>query len=277
MASIKTVAAGGLLAALVSGSALAADLLPPPPPLPAAPVAVEFGGWYLRGDIGVSSQNVDRLENPALDQAFPAAVEVIDKSFDSAPTIGAGVGYQVNSFLRFDATLEYRARASFSALDRYAPVGTTAWIAPNEYTARKSEVVGLVNAYVDLGTWYGITPFVGAGIGVSHVMIDGFKDTNVATGGLAYSESADKTNFAWALYAGLGYQVSPGLALELAYRYIHLGDGQTGNTVTYTGGDAVPDAWHLKGIDSHDFKIGMRWLLNAPVAVPVHRPLITKF
>jgi hypothetical protein len=34
-------------------------------------------------------------------------------------------------------------------------VGTTNWVAPNEYSAIKSEVVGLVNAYVDLGTWYG--------------------------------------------------------------------------------------------------------------------------
>jgi hypothetical protein len=39
----------------------------------------------------------------------------------------------------------------------------------------------------------------------------------------------------------------------------------------------VPDAWHLKGIDSHDFKIGMRWLLNAPAPVPVSQPLFSKF
>ena len=36
----------------------------------------------------------------------------------------------------------------------------------DDYTAKKPEWLALVNVYVDLGTWHGITPFVGAGIGV---------------------------------------------------------------------------------------------------------------
>ena len=33
-----------------------------PPPY-APPVVEDFGGWYLRGDIGFSNQRVDRLNN----------------------------------------------------------------------------------------------------------------------------------------------------------------------------------------------------------------------
>ena len=34
------------------------------------------------------------------------------------------------------------------------------------YHATKNEWVVLANAYVDLGTWWCITPFIGAGVGV---------------------------------------------------------------------------------------------------------------
>ena len=37
----------------------------PPPQVSYAPAAVveDFGGWYLRGDIGFSNQRVERLTN----------------------------------------------------------------------------------------------------------------------------------------------------------------------------------------------------------------------
>ena len=45
--------AGGAFFALAR-SAGAADLLPPPPALePPPPAAMEFNGWYLRGDVGI--------------------------------------------------------------------------------------------------------------------------------------------------------------------------------------------------------------------------------
>ena len=56
--------AGGAFFALAR-SAGAADLLPPPPALePPPPAAVEFNGWYLRGDVGLGvSANAPSLYN----------------------------------------------------------------------------------------------------------------------------------------------------------------------------------------------------------------------
>jgi hypothetical protein len=51
MGSMKSLALAGVFAAVSSASALAADLLPPPPPMHYPPPPVEFGGWYLRGDV----------------------------------------------------------------------------------------------------------------------------------------------------------------------------------------------------------------------------------
>jgi opacity protein-like surface antigen len=42
---------------------------------------------------------------------------------------------------------------------------------------------------------------------------------------LATGATASKWNLAWAVHAGLAYKVNPSLTLELAYRYVDLGDG----------------------------------------------------
>ena len=39
-----------------------------------------------------------------------------------------------------------------------------------------------------------------------------------------YGQSNTETNFAWAVYGGLSYDVTPGLSIDLTYRYTDLGD-----------------------------------------------------
>ena len=64
------------------------------------------------------------------------------------------------------------------------------------------------------------------------------RDIGVGTAGfpaVAYAGAHDEWNFAWALYAGLGFEVTDALTLELAYRYLDMGDGKTGDLVAYDG------------------------------------------
>ena len=52
MASLKALTLASVAVLALTRFAAAADLLPPPPmPEPPPPV---FGGWYLRGDIGMA-------------------------------------------------------------------------------------------------------------------------------------------------------------------------------------------------------------------------------
>jgi opacity protein-like surface antigen len=105
----------------------------------------------------------------------------------------------------------------------------------DRYTGSKYELTFLLNGYADLGTWYNFAPFLGAGIGFTRNTIANFGDVNVAMGGDAHSVDASKSNFAWPLYAGVGYRVSPAMTLELSYRYIDLDDETTGTKFEYTG------------------------------------------
>ena len=162
--AIPTLAALAVLTTIPA--ARAADMpLPPPVAIP------EMSGWYLRGDIGFSNQNVGSLFN--VNYADFTSVTNIDKSFDAAPLFGLGIGYTVNNWLRFDVTGEYRGNANFHGFDIGA-IPTGGFI-DDRYTGSKSEWTFLFNGYVDLGTWYNITPFVGAGVGVSRNTISQFR------------------------------------------------------------------------------------------------------
>jgi opacity protein-like surface antigen len=275
MRSVKFFIAAGAVACL-SHAAFAADMAIAPPPY-APPVVEDFGGWYLRGDIGFSNQRVDRLNN-ALDSNLTSSVQ--RNSFGSAGIFGLGVGYKVNNWFRVDATGEYRGNSQFFGTDRITYVGG---VGTDTYHATKNEWVVLANAYVDLGTWWCITPFVGAGVGGARVAINGFTDQSIAlngagpaVAGLAYGDNVAKWNFAWAAHAGLAYKVTPAFTVELAYRYLDMGDGRTGDLRAFDGTNNINNPTTFKHITSHDLKLGVRWDLATPEVFAPPPPMIRK-
>jgi opacity protein-like surface antigen len=274
MRSVKSVVAAGA-ASLLSSTAFAADMPSiASPPMYAAPVIEDFGGWYLRGDIGFSNQRVDRLNN-ALDANNTTSDQHL--GFNTAGIFGLGVGYKFNNWLRFDVTGEYRGNSQFFGTDSITYPGG---VGTDTYHATKSEWVALANAYVDLGTWWCMTPFIGAGVGAARVSIANFIDQGIANNGggalpgLALGNNVSKWNLAWALHAGVAYNVSPNFTIELAYRYLNMGDGLTGDLHTFDGTNNIVNPTTFKNISSHDLMLGVRWNLDTPPMYPP--PLIRK-
>jgi opacity protein-like surface antigen len=276
MSSVRILALAGAAAAM-STTALAADFppaLPPAPPVIQAPIVES--GWYLRGAIGFSNQNVDKLTQ-RLDPTVLTLQEV-GFGFDSSPFFQLGAGYQVNNWFRFDVTGEYRGKANFHGTDNvtfFDGVGTA--VLADNYSASKSEALFLANAYVDLGTWFCVTPFIGAGIGVSRNQIDSFRDDGVGffsngthINAVAFADSNATWNFAWAAHAGLAYSVTPNLKLDLAWRFVHLGDAVTGPTRAFDNSFVNGGAFTFKSLTSQDLMLGMRWLIQPEV--PAYQP-----
>jgi opacity protein-like surface antigen len=280
MRSVKFFVVAGA-ASLLSSMASAADLAIAPPPMPYAPPAADFGGWYLRGDIGFSNQRVDSIRNtsPTLNANLTSLQQ--STGFDTGGIYQLGAGYQFNHWFRADITGEYRGNANFHGLDLTSfPNSGAPGFGSDVYNAQKSEWLFLANAYVDLGTWWCITPFVGAGIGAARVTIANFTDVGVGSTGpgtigpsLASAQTGSQWNFAWALHAGLAYQVNPNMAIELGYSYVNLGDGTTGidSTFDHSAGGHV---FQFHNITSQDVKLGVRWNLESPPAYSP--PLVTK-
>ena len=274
MRSVKYLVAAGA-ASLLSSTAFAADMPSiAAPPMYAAPIIEDFGGWYLRGDIGFSNQRVNRLNN-ALDANNTTSDQHL--GFNTAGIFGLGVGYKFNNWLRFDVTGEYRGNSQFFGTDSITYPGG---VGTDTYHATKSEWVALANAYVDLGTWWCMTPFIGAGVGAARVSIANFTDQGIANNGggalpgLALGDNVSKWNLAWALHAGVAYNVSPNFTIELAYRYLNMGDGLTGDLHKFDGTNNIVNPTTFKSISSHDLMLGVRWNLDTPAMYPP--PLVRK-
>jgi opacity protein-like surface antigen len=281
MRSVKFLVAAGA-ASLLSTAALAADMpqiMPPPPPQMYAPPPVDdFGGWYLRGDIGMTTTST-KLHNDLYD-TLPAnaTLQHLGHGFDGGMSYGLGVGYQVNNWFRADITGEYRSKVSFHGNDylTFTPGGFLG----DTYQGGYKSWVGLVNVYADLGTWWCITPFIGAGVGGASIHTTGFTDNGVANGsyGSYFAEGATTTNFAWAAHAGLAYKVNNNFTVELAYRYLDMGSAVHGRGRSYDGTNAGISSFEYKDLVSQDLRLGVRWNLDAgpAYAPPAPAPVLMR-
>jgi opacity protein-like surface antigen len=283
--------AGAAVAAAIT-SANAADLPPVMHAQPIAPVQVaEFGGWYLRGDIGIGAQKFKSYEfhqtNIGTGGPWPATWQIDQIDMKDTFFIGGGVGYQWNSWMRFDVTGEYRADVKFKAVGSFVNFpNPTLGRAFDVYDGDHSATVVLANGYVDLGTWMCLTPFVGAGVGFAYHKTAGLSDIGVNTNGLGASAfgfaNTSHTNwsFAWQATAGVAYSVNNNFKVEFAYRYLNMGSADTAEILCGASGCGTgggPRAFYtLKDIDSHDFKLGMRWMLTPEQQAPVYQPLMRK-
>ena len=251
-----------MVAFLGAGAARAADLAipPPPPPQPCC------NNWYLRSFVGVGLNNTDLefKQNPANSSNFSFDTHSID---DSA-FIGGGVGYNWNNWLRLEFTGEYRSKARVYAFGHYTTGGGTFL---DTYEGYLSSAVFLGNAFVDLGTWNCFTPFIGAGVGVAYNTLSDFSDVNPSLAGYGFGRNPSEFHLAWALYAGMSYEVTPNFHIDLTYRYLNY--GSITDTVDCAGG-CNPDSFEFKNLYSNDIMLGMRWTCCdiAPPPRVVYRP-----
>ncbi|MCJ2010277.1 porin family protein [Methylobacterium sp. E-041] len=312
------------LAASVGAPSLAAaaDLLPPPPPPPYAPPIEVGGGWYLRGDVGASVYDRAKYSTSYDYAGYPEANRSYGNEVGGGGFAGVGVGYQFTPFLRGDVTGEYRYSTGLRGSEYYRGPDYDNGLGSygiNKSSGHFDSAVVLANAYFDLGTWYGITPFIGAGAGYAFNHVSGYGTNGQFTsptyaydygnpqyGGCpcapptynytptytvdangnatpVYNSQAttksykDKTtgSFAWALHAGLAYNVTDAFKVELAYRYLNLGHASTGASFSTCCGEAGAGV-KIKDIEAHDVKIGVRYLLGGLVAAPLP-PLVPDY
>lgn len=154
-------------------------------------------------------------------------------SYDAgtSPIIGAGLGYKVSDQVRVDATLGYRWNYDVSGSS--GPLSALSG-SSIDGAADIDSLVGLVNAYYDIGTYGRFTPYVGAGIGFARNHVG---STNVSVSGTSVGSvnSHTDTSFAWQLSAGTAVDIAHNLKLDVGYRYLDMGDAKTGDDLTVSG------------------------------------------
>lgn len=148
-----------------------------------------------------------------------------------------------------------------------------------EDTVEYDVVYAMANAYVDLGSWHGFTPYVGGGLGVGRlswreeigavtcvprpadVREEGcqafgvneqagenelFRQTGTISQGVDY-------RLGYAFIAGFGYDITPNTTLDFAYKYMNFGAKilSTGNT----SGSVLS----ANGYGTHQVNVGLRY------------------
>lgn len=209
-----------LLAAIMPFAANAADY-DPPIFVEEAPeyVPVEVGsGWYLRGDVGYNISET------------PYEFSFMGVDTDNTRIFGSvGAGYRFTDYFRGELNLGFLSRDTLDT--GIVTLENTVWS-------------GMANVYADLGTIAGFTPYVGAGAG----MVYSRSTANL----VGFSGSDDQYEFAYSLTAGVAYQMTQNLLVDVGYQYL------SSPGLEYIDFDTLTVD---EGVDYHQIKVGLRYEL----------------
>ena len=240
---------------------------------------VEIGtGWYLRGDLGYSAKTRGAATSFSVFSAGPPS-SYTNNSFDTSRVDSdwsgsLGFGYHFTDYLRGDLTFDY-TDGSFSGTS--SSTQACAGVATGQCTTIDSqgfEQYGfMANAYVDLGTFSGFTPYVGAGAGITRVSWNNFVSdpTCVSVGGNVCGAAGPTDTmhpgqkswrFTYALMAGMSYDVTKDLKLDLGYKYSKIGSGaQYGFDANSVAAGASGVQTRDNGFSKHEVRVGLRYSL----------------
>lgn len=275
---MKTILIGVVAAMLGSTATFAADFYEPPLEQPISePVQIaEASGWYLRGDVGYAFTN---LRGAHFYQGPGRFVRDFDDAdLDDTYSVGVGVGYQINNYLRTDVTLDYLGKTDFEG----STSGTCGLGPAVPCTSRDVSALAawslMANAYVDIGTYGSFTPYIGAGIGGTQVRWDKLRNTSCETGNPANCDPSfdhdgrSKWRFTYGLMAGTAIDLTCNLKADVGYRFRHVlgGDMFGFNAGSGPGSD--------EGLYVHEARAGLRYSFGGcPVAYePPAEPIIYK-
>lgn len=228
--------------------------------------SIETGGWYLRGDINHHWSKLRDTEY--ITYGPPAGTNYFTTTdLKGAFSFGGGVGYQITQYLRTDFTADYWFKSSF----RGSTTGDCGSFGPCVTSDESSyrALLLMANAYVDLGTYYGVTPYVGAGIGGARVKWDALRNSydNVTD----VHEGASSWRFAWALMAGASYCLTENLLIDAGYRFTQIQGGRMFEESGYEVGPGFE-----RGFNVHELRAGLRYALGGP-SLHCATPVLTSY
>ncbi|MFD1328227.1 outer membrane protein [Mycoplana ramosa] len=232
-------------------------------------------GWYIRGDLGYSASISGGDGNYTYVDTFTGGQsrESFDDSRFSKPfSYGFGMGYQFNNFLRADLTTDF-FNSSFDAesgIDQPCRPGGNAGTGCNfTHDSGFDAISILANGYVDLGTYAGFTPYIGAGIGATNVQwddlttratcVDGVGTCGSTAQGTTKNPGEESWRFTYALMAGASYDLTNRVKLDVGYRYSDIDGGkmfgynQLEKSLGASGTKASDD-----GFQRHEIRAGIR-------------------
>ena len=273
-----------LLAAAIAAPADAADLggsikdgyvAPMPVSAPASPC-------YVRGDLGYSWSNSPTIKWPVHKDVVTRDYDVWGNlveisrtstyltdavqgaSLDNTWMAEAGVGCSFGGSRgwRIEGMLGYHGKRDLTGtpatytvtyVDPVPPPPPDTYNDPLHSSIKT--YTAMMNVYKDFGNFGGFIPYVGAGIGVAYNMMDEVYFTgNPFLVNRIHGKN--DISFAWALMAGVGYQISNRAILDFGYRYIDMGSA---SSERHDNAGFINPRVTVDDITAHELKVGLRY------------------
>jgi len=243
--------------------------------LAASQAAAEEMRPYLRAGLGVDMSGDTTFRDGDCASTIPAALfGCVDGDdgkpigaygdFGSSIMLEAAAGLELTHFLRVEAAFSYRPGFAFDGNANFLSSG------------REQPVSGEVNQMGVMGFAYlaplaamgveaKLQPFLGAGLGISRNEIGKMTYDFPERPQPRYSVTPDgsRTDFAWAATAGLSYEVSDELLLDLAWRYSDFGKVETEAGILFNQFSTrtldIPIGKTEADLTSHSVSLSARW------------------
>ncbi len=230
---------------------------------------VEYAsGWYLRGDIGTYHGA------GTVGFALGGNQEFVDAPFFDNVAIDVGVGYIFNDNLRADFTISHFGDFLLGGLSDLGGCGAGYTGECLHNTSATADVTDFsLNGYWSLGSWSGVTPYLGSGVGLALVrwgdydsqlycVLDpgetcagathsGGPGREILPAGAEITNHFRSTAVSFSLMAGADYRLTDSLTLDFGYRFTRLIDVGLN--------DGGTDVGEINDLNVHQISAGLRY------------------
>jgi opacity protein-like surface antigen len=195
----------------------------------------------------------------------------------------AGVGYRFNRYARTDVTVGMLPQMTMKRPWTHRTTYNGVTVGYQNYVGEDRQELDpsyyfLLNGYADIPTGTSLTPYITAGVGMSHIAIDKSSSASTVNDGMAFLYDSDPTlpgsshwNLAKRAGGGMSYRLTPQLRLDLGYRYTDLGRVKAtiaahNDTLDADDPDAIdadlnhtPQATSKYNLRMHQLLLGLRY------------------
>ena len=182
-----------------------------------------------------------------------------DSDYDNGIGIYVALGKKLDNGLRAEFEYSYRT----ADIDQIDPQSGFSGIPAGSISGDTKIHAFMINGLYDFNDAVGgLTPYIGAGIGIGRTN-HSITGTNAANGlSIAYGDV--EYNFAYQGIAGVAVGLAEQLTLDLSYRYF----GMLGNEYEGASVNGLPTEIQAAA-NSHNLFAGLRWDFGAPPPPPV--------
>jgi opacity protein-like surface antigen len=169
---------------------------------------------------------------------------IADADTDNKVAPAIALGYSWGNGWRTEA--EYTGKMHNTFTSYWAPFDANA----NEFNVKTERF--MLNAYRDYRVWQGLSLFGMAGVGLTHYSASGWQGNTSRQ----FATNTD-TNLTWSLGAGASYDITDYLTAELGYRYVDMGNMESGYN-TFVNRVSERDEQLKGGLSSNEYYFGIR-------------------